>query len=282
MVRPPATTKRIIRRQLFKVAAAATPVLLLALAVALSACAPPTRAASSTCPPPADHLESRIPRKIGVVVPDDMGAERLDQSRALTLALLCDLEPGDSIIAVRQSTFEVVVSEVVPGDLQLLAKAEECRDVPVGGPSQECLAVAEAERGVEEWRERVAAAFKAIVPANQDAGSACANRSGWPRDRIVQLLLSLQPEQAGASYSWLLIAGDADALAGAEPLTDLVRSVHIVVAPYVLACGDPSNLADWFAGARAIDLYPAESPAERFPAFLRDRTGLFEQPGGAS
>ena len=274
MVRPPSTTKRAIRRPLPAVAGAFSSILLLALAVILSACAPPTEPALTTCPTPRGPAVERIPWKVGVVIPDGLGADRLAQSQALMVALVCDLQPDDSLIAVRENTFEVIVSAVVPGDRHLLAKAKECREVPVGGPSPECLVVAAAQRSLGEWREHVAETVAAIRLTNLQSATGCASHSGWPREAITQLLLSLQPDHTGDSYSWLLVAGDADALSGGQPLTDLVRDIHVVVAPYVLACGNLANLTAWFGGARAIDLYPAESPALRFPAFLRDRAHL--------
>lgn len=221
--------------------------------------------AAAICP--GTRGDARVTWKVGMLLPDVSGGPRFEQARALALELVCDLQPGDTIVILRESTFEVVVSEVVPGDPDVLASASKCEDVPVGGPSRECLRVAEANRDLDTWRRTAIDAINALSSSSASAGP-CSVSSGWPRDQIVQLLLSLQPEPGTDSYSWLIVAGDADALGDGEPLGAPVRPIHVVVAPYALTCGGP-HVEDWFREALAIDLYPAESPPSRFAAFLR-------------
>lgn len=243
----------------------------LLLATSAVGCTPPPSEAASICPE-STVPEARVPWQVGVLLPDASGPERLDQARELALALVCDLRPGDTIIVINESTFTVVVSEVVPGDAGQLAGAEKCAEVPVGGPSPECLEVALAIEALDAWRRDAVAAIASVSAAATTSASECATASGWPRDQVVQLLLSLQPQPGSDSYAWLIVGGDADALGDGEPLGSPVASVHVVAAPYSLSCGSPQNLEDWFQAALAIDLYPAESPPAFFTAFLRAHT----------
>ena len=246
------------------------------------ACTPPAQAPTSPCVTTTGDRQPRPPWRVGLVLADNGSATRLQQGKALAVALVCALQPGDAVVVVRQSDFRTVVSAVVPGDALTLAQAANCRDVPIGGPSLACLAVAAAEDEVVRWRAQAAVAIASVESASTGAsGDDCRSGSGWPRDQVVQLLLSLQPDPGQQASSILIVMGDSDRLGGSQPLQQFVQGVHVFVAPYVLACGDPANTRRWFQYAVSVDLYPAESPASNFPAFLLARLDGQAQKAGA-
>jgi hypothetical protein len=129
------------------------------------------------------------------------------------------------------------------------------------------MRIATALSELNAWRNRVAAAVDGVDLSAPGGTTACGTSSGWPRDDILQLLLALQPGHGEAVESWLVIGGDADDVAG-ENLSSELAGIRVVIAPFVLACGDAEHVRAWFEGARSVDLYPAERPSEHFSEFL--------------
>ncbi len=240
----------------------------LAVIPVLAACAEPYASRSSPTPVAIPHQPTRV-----IDVIPDGSAQKLHAAEALAEATVETLDAGDSLIVVRESDFSVVTSQVVPGQLFDQHQLAICQQVSVGGVSLHCQQVDEAERQLEIWRTSVVELIQGLQPKPSGRpADDCRVESGWPRDAVMQLLLSFQDDPKHNIGDVLILGGgDADARGNTPRLpASYVAHVEVVVAPYTMSCGNPSNISDWFRDAASVRLFGAERPAAEFPQFLFD------------
>lgn len=242
--------------------------LLFALGVFCGCTAPETpRTEPSSAAAPVPHEQARI-----IYVLPDSSAARFAQAKALAVATVRSLTPGDEIIIVN-ADFTLVASQVVPGTSSNPSEIASCAAVSVGGPSPRCQGVALDEAQLQRWRDDLVHQINSLQakPASLDLSDGCRADSGWPSRKVLQLLLAFADEKNTSSYRNILIlgGGDADARGDAPRLTaSYLIHVEVVDAPYSMSCGGPSNLQDWFQDAASVRLFGAERPASEFPQFL--------------
>jgi len=240
----------------------------LVAASSLLACSQPETSAKAPtgAPSPVAHQPARIID----VLPDNSTA-RLVQAKELAVAAIHVLEPEDEIIVVR-SDFSLVTSQVVPGSRSDPTEVAECAKVSVGGASPRCQEVALAEQRLQQWRAGLVQQV-AGVQAKSDGLTPpddCRLDSGWPSQKVLQLLLAFGDVRDADTVDILILGGgDADARGDAPRLpASYLSHVEVVDAPYTMTCGSPTNLEDWFQDAAGVRLFGAERPASDFPRFL--------------
>ena len=231
-----------------------------------TACGPSPSPSSPTSPTPSPVAHP--PARIAFVLPES--PQRLAEAKQLAIAAVQTLDPGDEAVIAR-GDFSLVASAVAPGQRLDPSEVASCAGVSVGGPSPRCQAIAVAEQQLARWRAALAQQIAAVQAkpgaAPQDA---CAADSGWPAEKVLQLLLIFSGEDSGSFLNVLVLGGgDAGARGDAPRLpASYLAHVSVVDAPYTMTCGNPTNLQDWFAPAGSVRLYSAGRPASDFPAFL--------------